>query len=106
MALATPILQSISAFDSTISQVVRFQVTSGDQVVKNRLTIRLNSTNEIVYQNTVETFELENEIPANILTNGGYYNCYINTYNINDDISANSNTVAFYCFKLSNTNFY
>lgn len=97
MALATPILQSISAFDSTISQVVRFQVTSGDQVVKNRLTIRKNSNNQIVYQNTVETFEFIHTIPANTLVNGEYYNCYINTYNVNDSISENSNMVQFYC---------
>ena len=97
MALATPILQSISAFDSTTAKVVQFQVTSGDQVVKNRLTIRLNSTNEIVYQNTVETFEFAHTIPASTLANGEYYNCYINTYNANDAISGNSNVVQFYC---------
>ena len=90
MALMTPMLTTIESFDATKGQKVSFVVTSGDQVVKNRITVRNNSTNEIVYQNTIETFELENEIPANVLSNGGYYNCYINTYNINDDISANS----------------
>jgi hypothetical protein len=97
MALATPILQSISAFDSTISQVVRFQVTSGDQVVKNRLTIRNNETNVIVYQETVEAFEFSHTIPANTLTNGTYYNCYVNTFNANNVMSADSNIIQFYC---------
>ena len=105
MALTTPMLTTIESFDATKGQKVSFVVTSGDQVVKNRITVRNNSTNEIVYQNTVETFELENEIPANVLSNGGYYNCYINTYNINDDISANSNTVAFYCLNSATLTF-
>jgi hypothetical protein len=105
MALMTPILTSIESFDATVGTRVFFTVTSGDQVVKNRITVRDNTTNEIVYQNTVETFELENEIPANTLINGGYYNCYINTYNINDDISANSNTVAFYCLNPATLSF-
>ena len=105
MALMTPMLTTIESFDATKGQKVTFVVTSGDQVVKNRITVRNNSTNVIVYQNTVETFELENEIPANVLSNGGYYNCYINTYNINDDISANSNTVAFYCLNSATLTF-
>jgi hypothetical protein len=105
MALMTPILTSVESFDATVGTRVFFTVTSGDQVVKNRITVRDNTTNEIVYQDTVETFELENEIPANVLTNGGYYNCYINTYNINDDISANSNTVAFYCLNSATLTF-
>lgn len=105
MALMTPMLTTIESFDATKGQKVSFIVTSGDQVVKNRITVRNNSTNEIIYQNTIETFELENEIPANVLSNDGYYNCYINTYNINDDISANSNTVAFYCLNSATLTF-
>jgi hypothetical protein len=105
MALATPILQSIPAFDSATAQVVQFQVTSGDQVVKNRLTIRLNSTNEVVYQDTIETFEFTHTIPANTLVNGEYYNCYINTYNVNDLISADSNVVQFYCLSTPTLSF-
>ncbi len=105
MALMTPILTSVESFDATVGTKVSFTVTSGDQVVKNRITVRDNTTNEVVYQNTVETFELENEIPANTLMNGGYYNCYINTYNINDDISANSNAVAFYCLNPATLSF-
>ncbi len=97
MALMTPILTSVESFDATVGTKVSFTVTSGDQVVKNRLTIRKNSNNQIVYQNTVETFEFTHTIPANTLVNGEYYNCYINTYNVNDLISENSNVVQFYC---------
>ena len=58
MALMTPILTSVESFDATVGTRVFFTVTSGDQVVKNRITVRDNTTNEIVYQDTVETFEL------------------------------------------------
>ncbi len=97
MALVTPIVQSINAFDSNDGQIVTFNVTSGDQVVKNRITVRNNVTNEVVYQNTVETYAFTATIPPYVLTNGEYYNCYINTYNVDNERSANSNVVQFYC---------
>ena len=97
MALMTPMAQSLNAFDATKEQTVTFVVTGGDQVVKNRITVRSNVTNEIVYQNTVESYQLINTIPSGTLQNGRYYNYYINTYNVNDEISPNSNVIQFYC---------
>lgn len=75
----TPMAQSLNAFDATKEQTVTFVVTGGDQVVKNRITVRSNVTNEIVYQNTVESYQLINTIPSGTLQNGRYYNYYINT---------------------------
>jgi len=98
MALVKPIAISMVAFDSTNSQVFKFVSSGGDLVVSNRLTIRNNATNSIVYQKTIETYKFEQEVPTNTLTNGTYYNFYFNTYDINGNISENSNVVQFYCY--------
>ena len=44
MALTTPILYSIPAFDATQEQVFTFMSVSGAQVVANTLTIKDNAT--------------------------------------------------------------
>ena len=43
MALMTPMLTTIESFDATKGQTVTFVVTSGDQVVKNRITVMKRS---------------------------------------------------------------
>ena len=98
MALVTPVALSKVAFDATQASIFNFTSNGGSQVVKNRLTIRNNATNVVVYQNTVTTFTFQQEVPANTLTNGVYYNFYFNTYDIDNNISSNSNVVAFYCY--------
>ena len=49
MALIRPILYSTSAFDATASKIFNFNVSGGDQVVKNRLVISKQSDNTIEY---------------------------------------------------------
>ena len=98
MALVSPIALSKIAFDATNNEVFYFTSNGGDQVVKNRLTIRLQSDNSIVYQATVETFLFQHTLPSGTLTNGIYYNYFFNTYDASDNMSANSNVVAFYCY--------
>lgn len=99
MALTTPIALSINAFDSDYSQLFKFQSINGDQVVANRLTIRDNSSNEIVYQETQNTYAFVHTLPnENDLVNGNMYNFYFNTINENGDLSENSNVVSFYCY--------
>lgn len=98
MAVTTPILLSVPAFDATQPYTFTFNSVGGNQVVKNQLTIRLNSDNTIVYQQQQTTFVYQHVLPANTLTNGGYYNAYINTYDASGNVSANSNTIQFYCF--------
>ena len=98
MALTTPIAVKHDSFDKV--NITRFYFTSngGNQVVKNRLTIRNNVTNVVVYQNTLETFAFYQDLLANTLTNGVYYNFYFNTYDIDDNMSADSNSMPFYCY--------
>lgn len=98
MAVTTPIAQYTVAFDGTVAHDLSFVSSGGNQVVKNRLTVRNNTTNDIVYQNTLETFVFKQSVPPNTLTNGVYYNFYFNTYDVDDNESADSNTVAFYCY--------
>ena len=75
-----PILYSIDAFDATQSATFTFYSTGGNQVVKNQLIIRNNTTNQIVYQQFVDSFKFEHTVPPNTLTNGTYYNASVITY--------------------------
>ena len=98
MALIRPILYSISAFDATNSQVFTFNVSGGDQVVKNRLVISKQSDNTIVYDNVQTTFAFRHVLPENTLINGEYYSAYITTYNSANEQSLPSLGIQFYCF--------
>lgn len=98
MAMITPIPSTKVAFDATQDSVFYFTSNGGNQVVKNKITIRNNSTNEVVYTNTVETYQLSQTVPANTLTNGVYYNFYFNTYDVNNNMSAQSNSMPFWCY--------
>lgn len=98
MALIRPILYSISAFDATNSQIFNFNVSGGDQVVKNRLVISKQSDNTVVYDETQTTFAFRHVLPANTLINGEYYSAYLITYNALNEASAPSSGIQFYCF--------
>lgn len=98
MALIRPILYSISAFDATDSQIFNFNVSGGDQVVKNRLVISKQSDNTVVYDDIQVTFAFRHVLPENTLTNGEYYSAYIVTYNSLDEASDPSLGIQFYCF--------
>lgn len=98
MALITPIALPINAFDANENQTFTFTVNGGSQVVKNKITIRRNSDNVIIYTSTFESYGFGQIVPANTLVNGTYYNFYFNTYDIDGNESADSNVVPFYCF--------
>ena len=98
MAMVKPIALNVNAFDANYDNEFSFIVEGGDQVVKNKITIRLQSDNSVVYTHTEETFRLSQTVPAGTLTNGVYYNVYFNTYNANNTMSANSNVISFYCY--------
>lgn len=98
MAMVKPIALVKNAFDATKNELFSFTSTGGNQIVKNKITIRNNIDNSIVYTNTLETFAFNQEVIANTLVNGGYYNYFFNTYDINNNESPISNIVPFYCF--------
>lgn len=93
-----PILNRMIAFDATTAATFTFYSTGGNQVVKNQLTIRNNTTNQVVYQNTVESFKFEHIVPANTLVNGTYYNAYVITYDATGDSSVASEPIQFWCY--------
>lgn len=98
MALITPIALTQNAFDANNTQRFYFTSTGGDQVVKNKLTIKKLSDDSVVYSNVVETYSFYQDVPSGTLENGVNYSFYFNTYNINGDISENSNVIMFWCF--------
>lgn len=99
MALITPLLSPIDAFDATKAHQIPFMVNGGDQVVKNEIKITLNSSSsEVVYNHTENTFNLYQTIPANTLENGNYYSVSYRTYNKNDNHSDWSVAEPFYCY--------
>lgn len=98
MAMVKPTALAKSAFDANTSEFFAFTSNGGNQIVKNKITIRLNSNNSVVYTNTQETFGFGQTVPSGTLTNGVYYNYFFNTYDINNNESPNSNVIPFYCY--------
>ena len=98
MALTTPILYSISAFDATQEQVFTFASVSGAQVVANTLTIKDNATLTTVYSQTQTTFRFEHTLPANTLTNGTYYQATLTTEDAQGNQSTASAPIQFRCY--------
>ena len=98
MALIKPIALPLSAFDATNIQRFSFTASGGDRVFGNKITIKEQSDDSIVYSSTVESFEFFQDVPANTLQNGVGYTFYFNTYDINGTFSEDSNTVFFYCY--------
>lgn len=105
MALATPVALSITSFDASNSQEFKFVCNGGNQSVANRLTIVNAVTHEVVYQNKVTTYAYTQRVSGGTLTNGLRYYFYFNTYDYNDNISADSNKVYFYCYSSSTITF-
>lgn len=98
MALTTPILYSIAAFDATKEQTFTFNVLGGSQVVANTLTIQNNATLVTVYSETQTTFKFEHILPANTLTNGTYYQATLTTKDAQGNESSSSTPIQFYCY--------
>lgn len=105
MSLATPVALSVNSFDATNSQSFSFTCTGGNQVVANRITIVNATTSTIVYQNKTTTYSYNQTVPSGTLTNGIRYYFYFNTYDVDDNISADSNKVYFYCYSQSTISF-
>ena len=98
MALTTPILYSVPAFDAQNSFVFQFASIGGSQVVANTLTIKNNTTLSTVYSATQTTFKFEHILPANTLTNGTYYQATLTTKDAQDNESSPSAPIQFYCY--------
>ena len=98
MALTTPILYSIPAFDAQNSFVFQFASIGGSQAVANTLTIKNNATLATVYSVTQTTFKFIHTLPANTLTNGTYYQATLTTKDAQGNVSNASAPIQFYCY--------
>lgn len=98
MALTTPILYTVNAFDATQEQVFNFNVLAGNQVVANTLTIKNNATLATVYSATQNTYKFIHTLPANTLTNGTYYQATLTTKDAQGNESSPSAPIQFYCY--------
>lgn len=98
MALTTPILYNVPAFDATKEQTFIFAVVGGSQVNANTLAIKDNTTLTTVYSQTQTTYRFEHTLPANTLTNGTYYQATLTTKDAQGNESSSSNPIQFYCY--------
>lgn len=98
MALTTPILYSVSAFDASNAQVFTFAVLGGSQVTGSKLTIKNNATLATVYEETQVSFQFQHTVPAGTLVNGTYYQATLTTQDAEGNVSAESNAIQFYCY--------
>ena len=106
MALVKPIVDEIVAFDATVGTTITFTANGGDQVVGNEIYVVTNqssSSEQVVYNDTVTSFNLSHIIPPNasataVLTNGNYYKLRIRTFDAIGNWSEWSDYVPFYCY--------
>ena len=71
-------------FDALLPYVVQFAY-NGNQVVKNRMIVKDNKTNDTVYDNTVTSMAKRHTIPAGTLTHGVTYNLTIQVYDLDEE---------------------
>ena len=111
MALVTPIINEIAAFDATQGAVITFSANGGSQVVKNEIKIATDVIIDyelveyIFYQDITTSYAFEHIIPPNAgegdeyyLRNGGYYKVAVRTYDIYNNVSEWSEYQPFYCY--------
>lgn len=98
MALTTPLLYTVPAFDATNEQVFTFLSVGGSQVVANTLTIKNNATLATVYERTQVSYRFAHVLPANTLTNGTYYQATLTTKDAEGNVSNTSAPIQFYCY--------
>ena len=97
---AIPVIQRIEPFNAGNSNTVKFSISgSAQQIFYNELTIANFSTPETpIYQQQVQTFQYQHEIPANTLTNGQQYVATIKVLSQSETVVGESGPAFFYCF--------
>lgn len=105
MAMVKPIADKVNAFDATQAYTFTFEANGGAQVYKNKITIRDNTTNEVVFTETITSYDFTHTVPADTLENGEYYNYTIITYDVSNNASDESDPVTFYCLEIPTLTF-
>lgn len=97
-------LYPVSAFDKVNAKDFTF-TWSGFQSVKNKLIIKNNLSNAIVYSQEQITMQLKHTLPINTLVNGTLYNAQIQVFDSFNNTSVLSDPVLFYCYAAPLFNF-
>lgn len=106
MSLTRPTLISVPSFDATQPYTFTFTAQSGSaQIVANKLVIRNQTDNTVVYDEKQETFKYEHVVNANELINGTYYNAVVSVFDVDDNQSPTSIPIQFWCYSTPNIMF-
>lgn len=97
MNMMKPNIYEPYAFDATQDYIFEFSYT-GSQAQHNKIVIRDNASNKIVFEDKIRTMELKHKIPAGTLTNGGIYKATVFVYDTFENQSPESDAVIFFCF--------
>lgn len=90
---------SDNAFDATTEHVFEYSWDGSNlQSVGSILTIKNNTTEEVVYGERKNSLLLKHTLPANTLQNGILYKATIQVVDRNNNISPASDLVLFYCY--------
>lgn len=95
--MARPILNKIQPFDANKDYEISISWT-GNRAYANRIIIRDNDSNSVLFDDTVSTFALKHKIPAYTLTNGKSWIIEAQVYDEENIASALSEKVLFYTF--------
>lgn len=93
------IINPIEPFDRSVGSTISF-TWNGNQIFKVRCKIKLNSSGEVVYDETVSSMKKGYVIPADTdLVNGEYYVATITVFDADDNESDEQDIgTPFYCF--------
>jgi hypothetical protein len=95
--LQNPILnKDISPFKQDINYDFKFFYNGTSQIVSNNLVIENAETSVVVYNATVNSFNLFHRLPANTLVNGNMYRAKIRLMGVNNVWSSYSDSVSFF----------
>lgn len=95
--MSAPYLINVRSFDSANGNIFYFRF-DGEQSFANKLTIRKNDDNGIVYSQKQSTMNLIHKLEPNILENNTQYNANVVLYGVDGTESEVSNQIVFYCF--------
>lgn len=99
VTLNRPTLINVPAFDATSPYTFIFTVQGTTaQITENKLIIRDQENNNIVYEEKQETFKYQHTLAENKLTNGKYYNATITIYDGAGNESPPSIPIQFWCY--------
>lgn len=89
---------SLAPINALVDNIIKFNVVGGELVYANEINVVDNiNSSIIIYNKKIESFEFNNTIPFDTLSNGHTYQIKIRTYNSNGQYSTWSDTVLVKC---------